>query len=86
MVFSSVTFLFLYSLLTLATYFLLPQKYRNIFLMVVSLAFYAWGEVAFVFVMAASIIINWAFGLWINSAFGNKGRVSARTILILSVV
>ena len=44
MVFSSAAFLFAFLPLTLTGYFLLPKKYRNGFLMVMSLLFYAWGE------------------------------------------
>ena len=44
MVFSSLTFLFLYLPLTLLVYFLSPLRWRNFVLLVVSLLFYGWGE------------------------------------------
>ena len=63
MVFSSAAFLFAFLPLTLGGYFLMPKKYRNGFLMLMSLLFYAWGEPKFVFVMIASILMNYVFGL-----------------------
>ena len=63
MVFSSAAFLFAFLPLTLGGYFLMPKRYRNGFLMVMSLLFYAWGEPKFVFVMIASILMNYVFGL-----------------------
>ena len=63
MVFSSAAFLFAFLPLTLAGYYFLPRKFRNVFLMTASLLFYAWGEPKFVFVMIASILMNYGFGL-----------------------
>ena len=61
MLFSSTTFLFLFLPLMLAGYYLLfrgMQNGQNLFLLVGSLLFYAWGEPWFVLVMIASIFIN----------------------------
>lgn len=41
----------------------MPRKFRNVFLMLASLLFYAWGEPKFVFVMIFSILMNYVFGL-----------------------
>lgn len=64
MVFSSVTFLFYFFPCVLLLYCLLPCK--NVFLLLVSLFFYAWGEVSFVLLLLVSIGANYAFGLLIN--------------------
>lgn len=63
MVFSSAAFLFAFLPLTLAGYYFLPRKCRNVFLMLASLLFYAWGEPKFVFIMIFSILMNYVFGL-----------------------
>ena len=63
MVFSSAAFLFAFLPLTLAGYYFLPGKFRNVFLTIASLLFYAWGEPKFVFVMIVSILMNYVFGL-----------------------
>jgi len=64
--FSSHIFLFLFLPITLAGYFLLHKSYRNLFLLVMSLGFYAWGEPRFVLVMAASILFNYVSGLLVG--------------------
>lgn len=69
MVFSSTVFLFLFLPLILIIYYnpiVKNRKFRNIFLLLVSLGFYAWGEPVFVFVMMLSIIINWFLALKID--------------------
>ncbi len=66
MVFSSLTFLFYFLPITLIGNFLLPQKLRNYWLLLSSLIFYAWGGHEFVFVMIASILINYVFALLID--------------------
>lgn len=69
MVFSSTVFLFLFLPLVLIIYYnpiVKNRKFRNIFLLLVSLGFYAWGEPVFVFIMMLSIIINWFLALKID--------------------
>ena len=41
----------------------MPGRGKNIFLLLCSLFFYAWGEPVYVFIMLASIICNYAFGM-----------------------
>lgn len=69
MVFSSKVFLFYFLPIVLIGYYLLKRnrKASNLFLTLMSLLFYAWGEPKFVFVMIASIAANWLFGLWVDS-------------------
>ena len=62
MVFSSLTFLFAYLPVILIVYFLVPVKWRNLWLLIVSLFFYGWGEPIYILVMIFSIVINWLFG------------------------
>lgn len=66
MLFSSPTFLFGFLPIILILYFLSPWKIRNAILLAGSLFFYAWGEVFYVLVMIASILVNHAFGLRIS--------------------
>ena len=71
MVFSSSTFLFAFMPLFFAVYFVTPwRKARNVWLLVASLFFYAWGEPVYVLLMVASILANWLFGL----ALGRVGE------------
>ena len=63
MVFSSIIFLFLFLPATLTLYFLVPNRFRNLLLLCVSLLFYAWGEGFFVFIMLITIAVNYFSGL-----------------------
>lgn len=83
MVFSSTVFLFAFLPLTLAGYYLLPRKCRNVFLTLASLFFYAWGEPKFVLIMILSILMNYAFGLLVAKKEG-KGKKAVLTIMVLA--
>lgn len=66
MVFSSTIFLFAFLPAVLLGYYLLDRRFKNIFLLMASLFFYAWGEPRFVFVMMGSILVNHLFALLID--------------------
>ncbi len=72
MLFSSNIFLFLFLPLTLLGYLLMPKPAKNLFLLVMSLVFYAWGEPRFVLVMIGSIVFNYGMALLIDRTRGNK--------------
>lgn len=67
MVFSTIIFLCAFLPITIIGYYLMPGRGKNIFLLLCSLLFYAWGEPVYVFVMLGSIICNYAFGMAIYS-------------------
>lgn len=83
MVFSSPVFLFLFLPITLGVYFLLPTRTHNLWLLVVSLVFYGWGEPKFLVVMLASIASNFLLALWIDRL---EDRGHARIAVALAVV
>ena len=67
MIFSSPIFLLLFLPVVLTVYALLPgMRARNFWLLLMSLVFYAWGEVLFVFLLLASTLINYFLGLWVD--------------------
>ena len=63
MVFSSVIFLFLFLPTTLALYFMFPRATRNALLLVLSCAFYFWGEQWLILVMLTSTVVDYICGL-----------------------
>ena len=64
MLFSSITFLVFFLPTILVFYYAIPNKtYRNLILLIASFLFYAWGEPKFVFLMLASIVVNYSIGL-----------------------
>lgn len=84
MVFSSTVFLFLFLPLVLAINFLLKQTYRNFFLLLASLVFYAWGEGILVLLMLFSISINYLTGLGI-AYYLNQNSIVSKWCLGLGV-
>ncbi len=66
MVFSSLLFVFCFLPFVLLLNKLLPASWRNYFLLIVSLTFYAIGEEELVLVMVCSIIVNYIAGILIN--------------------
>lgn len=81
MVFSSLEFLFLYLPVTLIIYFAVPFRIRNLVLLAVSLLFYGWGEPLYVFLMAGTIVIDYAAGYILE-----KNRQKGRLIVALTVI
>ena len=63
MIFSSIFFVFAYLPIVLILYYLVPFKFKNLVLLLVSLVFYAWGEPVYVVLMLFSIAINFVSGL-----------------------
>ena len=69
MLFSSSVFLFAFLPVVLLCYYgplRATRRGQNLFLLAASLFFYAFGEPRFVAIMAASILVNWLFGLWVG--------------------
>ncbi len=84
MVFSSTIFLCVYLPLVLLGYYICPKKGKNLFLLIVSLIFYAWGEPKYVFLMIFSILVNYVFGLLMDKHRENKKRL--KLLLVISVI
>ena len=63
MVFSSITFLFYFLPIVLGMYYIVPNKAKNLVLLIASLFFYFYGEPTYVVIMVLSIIITYVFGL-----------------------
>jgi Predicted membrane protein involved in D-alanine export len=83
MVFSSSIFLFLFLPITLFIYYLLKDKYRNIFLLLVSFVFYAWSGPKYLIVLFGSTLINYVIGVLIGKI--QAKRWEKKLILITGV-
>ena len=87
MLFSSAIFLFAFLPITFLVYYMINPKFRNIWLFLVSVFFYAWGEPRFVLIMLFSIIMNYGLGLLADNYRGTDyGRVVIITTVILNLV
>ena len=70
------TFLFLFLPIVLGGYFLLPQKAKNIWLLISSLFFYFYGEPKYLFLMLAVITASYVFGLITDRLQGRARKIS----------
>ena len=66
MLFSSLTFLFVFLPITLLLYYLSPKKWKNGVLLFLSILFFAWGGVSYTILFLSSIILNFFFANQIN--------------------
>ena len=84
MVFSSLVFLFAYLPITLLAYYLVPRQGRNIFLFIVNLIFYGWGEPKLVLLMVFNIFFNYIGG-WLVDKYRADTK-KKKLFLILTCV
>lgn len=81
MVFSSLTFLFIFFPIVFIGNRLIPKKYINVFLLIMSLIFYAYGEPKYIILMIISIVVNYFIGIIMED------KISLRKpLLILSIL
>lgn len=84
MVFSSLVFMFAYLPITLLAYYLVPRQGRNIFLFIVNLIFYGWGEPKLVLLMVFNIFFNYTGG-WLVDKYRADAK-KKKLFLILTCV
>ena len=84
MLFSSITFLFLFLPVVLAVYYLLPGRAKSVFLLIASLIFYAWGEPVYVVLMILSILLNYFCGRDIKANEDDPGKAKFNMIFAVA--
>ena len=86
MVFSSLLFTFIFLPFVVCLYFIAKDRYRNYILLVASLLFYAYGEPKFVFVMLASIALNYGFAFFIGRENDRDHHRTAKSLLVFDII
>lgn len=90
MVFSSIMFLTRFLQLVLIVYFLVPgcmkNTWRNLVLFMFSLAFYAWGEPVYIWLMIFSTVVDYVNGGLAGYFVARDKRNTAKVFVGLSVV
>ena len=94
MVFSSMTFLWIFLPSVLAVNYALSLIKRenvrilckNIALLLASLIFYAWGGVYYLLIILASILGNYLFALWIDFAVVRQNEASRKAAFVLDII
>ena len=77
--------MFIYLVVVLAVYYIVPLKWRNLWLFIVNLVFYAWGEPVYVLLMLFSICINYISGFLVEK-HRTDNRAKAKKVLVINVV
>ena len=86
MVFSSMVFLTVFLPSVFLIYLFCPNRARNLFLLIASLIFYAWGEPAYIFIMLFSTVFDYVNGRLIEYFRAQSREKAAKTVMIVSVV
>ena len=87
MLFSSMTFLFVFMPLVMAVYFLSKKEIRNYVLLIASIIFYAWGEPRYLAIMIITILVNYTGAILLDKHYSSRQRlwiVSLTIVLDLS--
>ena len=85
MLFSSITFLFLFLPIMLAVYYIAPPQWKNLLLLAGSLIFYAWGEPVYIILMMLSILLNYFCGMDIENKSENEAKAKRSLIFAITV-
>ena len=80
MVFSSITFLFYFLPIVIGIYYIVPNRLKNIVLLLASIFFYFYGEPKYVLIMLLSITCTYIFGILID-----KYKKYSKLFLTLSI-
>lgn len=83
MVFSSIIFIFRFLPIAFIIYYLTPNKFKNLNLLILSLFFYSWGEPKYFFIMILSIIVDYSISILIEKY--RERRLISKAFLIGSV-
>lgn len=78
MIFSSNLFIFQFLPIIFLLLLITPKKYQNLILFIGSLIFYAWGEVRYIFIMFASVLVDFVCSNQIE-----KNRLTHKTRIYL---
>jgi len=84
MLFSSITFLYVFLPIIVALYFIVPYKVKNYVLLLASLIFYVWGEPKYIIIMIVQIILGYIFAIIIDK-YRDKSSVKYMLAMIVIV-
>ncbi len=83
MVFSSPIFIFGFFPVFFLLYFITPSKYKNLTALSGSIVYYFWGAPMFVFVIAASLVLDWTLG---NGIYKNPRKGTRKLFLTSAII
>ena len=81
MLFSTMTFVFMFLPIVLVLYLAAKKELHNPILLISSIIFYAWGEPKYLAIMLLTILINWLGAIGVDKFKNHKKLVLAFTII-----
>jgi len=72
MVFSSLTFLYIFLPIVLILNYVVRKEFRNTLLLIASLIFYSWGGVSYTILLVLSVLLNFYTGKLISKTINDK--------------
>lgn len=82
MVFSSTIFLFYFLPIVLIVNLMLPRRFKNSWLLLMSMLFYAWGEPKYLLIMIVNILLNYTLAILM---VGKSDRIR-KILLLISII
>ena len=82
MLFSSLEFIFLFLPISLIAYYLTPKRFKNVTLFLLSVVFYAFGEIRLLPIFLLTLFVSYAFGIIIGRC---KKKSLKRIFLVLAI-
>lgn len=82
--FTSLNFIFVFLPLSVLLYYLMRAKFRDVFLVVASIVFYALGEPVMVWLLLLSVFLNYVFGLLLSKKWNYRWIKTLILILMLT--
>ncbi|MBO5551194.1 MAG: hypothetical protein J5966_04475 [Lachnospiraceae bacterium] len=83
MVFSSLEFIFRFLPVFLIVYYIVPVYWKNAALLLGSIAFYAFGEPIYVFLIIGSVLLNYLLASVIGKS---RGTAKRRLFLVVDII
>ena len=82
MTFNSITFAFIFLPASLLLYYIVPRRIKSFVLVLLSLLFYAWGDIRYLLLLLFSMAFNYLAALeiygWRNRGFEEKAKATKK--------
>ena len=85
MLFSSITFLFMFLPITMVVYYIVPKNFKNIVMLLASIFFYAWGEPVYIILMMLSILLNYFCGQDIDAKRADERKAKRSLVFAVAI-
>ncbi len=86
MPFSSITFIFIFLPVSLILFYIIPKSgWKNIVLVLASLAFFGWSDPTHIHILILSMLVNYFWGVFVGKAIQNKSSRLAKLHMWIGV-